>query len=109
MWYYNYTKEMTGMKKYKTYELEGKLYDAYFHRGVFDGLIEVDVYEVKNPNRKRFGRHFFWWGESYCLWIDDFSTLNNLLYYAVAKAVEQRNLEESRQRKYEEFLETIDN
>lgn len=62
------------MSKITIETVNGKQYDAYISPTGY-GMVEVNFYEVKNPNRKHFFRTKFFPFGSKTFWVEDFDTI----------------------------------
>ena len=93
---------MAVKKNYVTHN--GKTYDVYFGQGCFGGTIQASFYEVKRPHREFFGRTKFFPFVCNWEWLDDFDTIDDLLMAIFNKGVKEHEIEESRIKKYQDFL-----
>lgn len=92
----------------KTFTLEnGKLVDVFWWRDTtLHGALGFSVYEVKNPNRKRFGRHKFFSLLHGWDWIDEYENLNDFLNEVLKRTNEKLKREFEVRKKMEEFTKT---
>ena len=80
---------------------DNKIYDATVH-SPFSGFVEVIVYEVKNPDRKFFGRQKFY-PYSRTLIIDEFDSIHEAINYTIEKWIDEKRIETERKEKWNNF------
>ena len=80
---------------------DNKIYDATVC-SPFCGFIEVTAYEVKNPDRKFFGRQKFC-PYSRTLIMDDFDSIHEAINYTIEKWIEEKRIETEREEKWNNF------
>lgn len=92
----------------KTFTLEnGKLVDLFWWEDpTIHGSLSFSVYEVKNPNRKRFGRHKFFSLHHGWDWVDEYENLNDFLNEVLKRTNEKLKREFEIRKKMEEFTKT---
>ncbi len=86
--------------------VKNKTYDVHFRQDFEGAMIHATFYEVKRPHRKRFGRTKFlpaFWGAE---WLDDYDTIEELLKAIVKAEFAERERDEIRNKKFEEFANT---
>ena len=89
------------MKKVVTGK-DGRMFDAYVNNETC-GFFTVTLYEVKNPEKKLFGRTKFFSFYDCTMHIDDFDNVNDAIYHALEKGYAQEERDNSRIKKWEEF------
>ena len=90
------------MKKTKTIREDQRIFDADVSSG-FPGILEITIYEVKNENRKHFGRRKFFDFSHSTIFIDDFDTIDDAILHTLNKGFAKENCENSRREKWEAF------
>ena len=89
----------------KTFTLEnGKLVDIFWWQDcTFSGALSFSVYEVKNPNKRRFGRNKFFSLYNGWSWIDEYETLDDFLNEVLKRINEKVKREAEISKKLKEF------
>ena len=92
----------------KTFTLEnGKLVDVFWWQDhTFSSALSFSVYEVKNPNRKRFGRNKFFSLNSGWNWIDKYKTLDDFLNDILKRTNEKVKYKAEISKRMKEFTKT---
>lgn len=88
--------------KAKTIRIDNRIFDVIV-KNPFCGLLEITAYEVKNENRKHFGRRKFFEFASSTLFIDDFETIDDAVLHTIKKGFDNEELENNRKRKWDAY------
>ena len=94
------------MSKITIETANGKQYDAYISPTVY-GLLEVDFYEVKNPNRKHFFRTKFFPIGSKTFWAEDFDTIQLGVESCLWSILAEKAKEEKIIQKWKDFEKEV--
>lgn len=94
------------MRNVKTVKAEnGKIYDiTYWEDPTLREMISYRVEEVKNPKRKRFGRHKFFDVKHGWFFIDEYESCEDFIEKTMAKVMEQEKHEKEVNEKMNEFF-----
>lgn len=82
---------------------DGRTLDVEMER-ITRYFVVVDIYVVKRPNRKRFGRRSWAWDYSHTYDIDNFENLDALAEAAIVDFLSQEREEVAREKKFAEGL-----
>ena len=107
VWWYNNNRVKKGIDiMKKTYVMNDRTFEISV-KWVCGPLYNIEIREVKHPNRKFFRKEFF--SDDYCRNINDFETVDEMLLDALKRKFALEEEAEKENKKWDDFKKSLDN